>query len=260
MVRGFYTAASGMVTQQKKLNNISNNIANVSTTGYKRDILVEGTFGEHVAVRMNAYQYRPTVDIGKGVFMNTIDEDYTVYEQGGIETTYRPMDMAILGNGFFIVANDNGEYLTRDGQFSLDEEGYLVLPGLGRVQGDGGDIQIGTSDFEVDFNGDVFVRAEDEEEATQIGRIILAVPEDYDAMEKAANGMYISTDYSIADAEAPTFMIRQGILERSNVNMAEEMSLMIASQRSLQSCSQLVRMYDELSEQAANRISRVSQG
>lgn len=258
MVRGYYTAASGIVSQEKRLNAIANNISNVSTAGYKRGDVVMGTFGEHIAVRMNAYQRRPTVEIGRGVFMQTVTDEYTNYSQGGFEDTYRPMDLAIMGSGFFVVADAEGnEYLTRDGQFSLDDEGCLVLPGYGRVQGDGGDIEIGTSEFEVGVDGSVYViPVEADEEPELIGRITVALPEDYDAMYKAANGMFVSDDYVLAGEDTGGFAIRQGRVERSNVNIAEEMSIMIQSQRSLQSSSQIVKMYDNLTEQMNTRVAR----
>lgn len=258
MLRGYYTAASGMVTQEKKLNNIGQNITNASSAGYKKNNIVEGTFGEHIAVRMNAYMNRGTVDIGKGVYMQTAADEYTDYTQGGLTFTERPMDMAIMGNGFFVVADAEGnEYLTRDGQFSLDAEGYLVLPGFGRVQGDGGDIYIGISEFSVDRTGMIYLTPPGEE-PVEVSRLSIAIPGDYDAMSKAANGMFITEDYDLLpETGSPDTAVIQGRLESSNVNMAEEMARMIASQRTFQSCSQIVKMYDELSDQINSRISRI---
>lgn len=259
MVRGFYTAASGLVTQEKRLNAISNNIANVSTAGYKKDGVVMGTFGEHMSVRMNAYQRRNTVDIGPGVFMTTVDESYTDISQGGFEQTNRPMDFAIAGEGFFVINDAEGNpLLTRDGQFSMDEEGYLVLPGYGRVQGVEGDIQLASSLFDVDRMGNIYDRPDNpDEEATVIDRLVIAIPQDYEALAKASDYMFVSEAFDIAEPTGEQFSIRQGLVERSNVMISQEMTEMIASQRSLQSCSQIVKMYDELTEQANSRISRV---
>lgn len=260
MVRGFYTAASGLWTQEKNLNNIANNISNVSTVGYKKDNLVNGTFGEHMTVRMNSYQQARYEQIGPGAYMQVVDDKYTNYEQGGFEETARPMDMSIMGNGFFVINGEDGEeYLTRDGQFSIDDEGFLVLPGFGRVQGEDGDIEVGTSSINVDRNGYIFV--EDEEgEFDDVGHLLIAIPDDYDALEKVNNSLYSATDYTPLtveeDIENPP-VVRQFHLEKSNVNMGDEMTRMLASQRSLQSCSQIVRMYDELSEQSNSQISRV---
>jgi flagellar basal-body rod protein FlgG len=258
MVRGFYTAASGIVTQEKKLNNIANNIANVSTAGYKRDGLITGTFGEHMSVRMNAYQNRRTVDIGPGVFMSTIVDDYTDYSQGAFDSTGRALDFALAGEGYFVIAgNDGQEYLTRDGQFSLDEEGFLVLPGYGRVQGVDGDIQITGAQVSVWSDGTITVGTGDpEEEAEEVGRLAIAIP-DAEALPEKSGELFVGADYALAEEGDTRFTVRQGIIERSNVTIANEMTEMIATQRTLQSCSQIVKMYDEMTEQANSRISRI---
>lgn len=260
MLRGFYTAASGMYTQEKKLNAYGNNISNASTAGFKKDNLISGTFGEHIATRMDAYQEAQNTAIGTGVYMQVVDEKYTSYEQGGFEETGRPMDIAIQGNGFFVIANEEGdESLTRDGQFSLDEEGYLVLPGFGRVQGEGGDIQLGTSSIGIDRYGNIYVTDPDDPEnpAELVDRLAIALVEDYTALERLPSGLFAAGEYDLADDETAEMRIRQGNVERSNVNVAEEMTRIMASQRALQGCSQIVRMYDELSDKTNSQISRV---
>lgn len=256
MIRGFYTAASGVYTQEKNLNNIANNISNSNTSGYKRDSLVMGTFGEHVTLRLNAYQEAQRTAIGPAVYMQVVDEKYTTYSQGGFEQTTRPLDMSIMGDGMFVIATADGdERLTRDGQFSLDEEGYLVLPGFGRVQGGNGDIYLGVSQIAVDATGNIYLENEDGE-AELTDRLQIALPEDYSLLEKDRNGLYIGEDYPIATDEDPNWAVRQYHLERSNVNMADEMTRMIASQRALQSCSQIVKMYDDMAENINARVSR----
>ena len=260
MLRGFYTAASGIVSQEKRLNSIANNISNATKAGYKKDDLVFSTFGEHIAVRMNTYNQSELHPIGNGVWMQTVDETYTNYQQGAFETTGRPMDMAIQGEGFFVVARADGELrLTRDGQFALDEEGYLVLPGFGRVQGQDGDLQIGVSNFTVSQNGTITIPGEDDEDEPQvIGRLAVAIPDDYAALEKDELGLFIPQEYALLAEEGDKRgVVLQNMVERSNVNMSEEMTRMIAAQRSLQSASQLVRMYDQMSAEANRKLSDV---
>lgn len=258
MLRGYYTAASGIVTQEKKLNTYSNNIANVSTVGYKKDSMISGDFGEHLAVRMNAYQSGTTHEIGNGVFMQVIDEKYTDYTQGAFENTQRPMDMCIAGEGFFSIQKDDGEYLTRDGQFSLDDAGYLTLPGFGRVLGQNGEIEIGSSTFSVDRQGNVYVLpfdAAEGDEPDMIDTLKIVVPDDMNALDKAQDGLYWAE--SSTQVDFSNTQVLQGTLERSNVNMSEEMTRVISSQRALQTCSQIVKMYDDLAERITTQISRV---
>jgi len=265
MVRGFYHAGSGMVTQEKRLNMISNNLANVTTAGYKRDGLTMSTFGEHIAVRMNAYQKERTEEIGRGVWMQTADLDYTDFTQGGFEQTNRPMDFAIAGAGFFVIRDDSdNEFFTRDGQFSLDSEGFLWHPGYGRVQGVGGNINIGTSEFRLGENGEIYLLDFEEDELVYLTRLLIAQPEHTDwpsyvnMLHKAPNGMYYPPEeYTYGSENDDSFTIIQGHVERSNVNMAMEMAEMMAAQRSLQSASQILKMYDEMTDQSYSRISRV---
>lgn len=261
MLRGYYTAASGMVTQEKRLNTYANNITNASTVGYKKDNLVSGDFGEHLAIRMNAYQGVPYHPIGQGVFMQIVDEKYTDYQQGAFESTQRPMDFAIAGDGFFVIQKDDGEYLSRDGQFSLDEEGYLVLPGFGRVMGESGELEIGTSTFSVDEHGYVYVTpfdAEPEDEPELLDRLLIVNPDSFETIDfdKAQDSLYsVPGGYTPVDWTGTAVL--QGTLERSNVNMAEEMTRVMASQRALQSCSQIVKMYDDMADKITTQISRV---
>lgn len=258
MLRGYYTAASGIVTQEKRLNTYSNNIVNASTVGYKKDNLISGVFGEHLAVRMNAYQNAVHNPIGPGVFMQRIDEKYTDYMQGTFDFTQRPMDIAVQGEGFFVIQKQDGEYLTRDGQFSLDDEGYLILPGFGRVLGENGEIEIGVSSFGVDGDGNIYVTpfdAEPDDEPELLDRLLIVSPQDPEDIEKADDSLYTTSAYTVVDGANTEIL--QGTLERANVNMAEEMTRVIASQRSLQSCSQIVKMYDELAEKITSQISRV---
>jgi len=255
MIRGFYTAASGMLAQEKRLNAIANNIANVNTVGYKKDDLVFSTFGEHIAVRMNKYNMGSLHRIGEGNWMQVTQERYTDFAQGGFETTNRALDMAIRGDGFFVISTPDGNRLTRDGQFALCPEGYLELPNFGRVQGQDGDINTeGRSDFFVARNGEIFLPNE-EGEMEMLDRLLIALPYDHAALEREPSKLWLATEYAIADEAMANTTIFQHHVERSNVNMAQEMTRMMAAQRSLQSASALVRMHDEMSEQGSRRIS-----
>ena len=135
----------------------------------------------------------------------------------------------------------------------------MVLPGFGRVQGQDGDIQIGVSDFVVSQNGTIYIPGEEEEDEPQeVGRLAIAIPADYAALEKDASGLFIPQEYALLEEEGDKRgVVLQKMVERSNVDMSEEMTRMIATQRSLQSASQLVKMYDEMSNEANSRLSNV---
>ena len=259
MIRGFYTASSGMITQEKKLNAYANNIANANTIGYKKDDLVSGTFGEHIAVRLNSYSRQSTqVDLGPSVYMQTVVDKYVNHNQGSFKDTFRTFDLAVQGDGYFVVQDAEGnDLLTRNGQFGLDDEGYLVLPGVGRVQGEGGDIAIETAAFGVDRNGVMYTYPEEDgEEPNEFDRLLVVIPTDFAAMEKTANGLFASEGYTQMEDNGDT-LVRQGTLEASNVDLSEEMTRIIASQRGLQSASQLVRMYDEMNTKANDTLAKL---
>lgn len=260
MIRGFYTAASGIISQEKKLNTYANNIANASTAGYKKDDLVAGTFGEHIAIRMNAYKRQGVHhELGGGVFMQVIDEKYTDYTQGAFQETQRPFDFALQGDGYFVVEDGEGnQLLTRDGQFGLDEDGNLILPGFGRVQGEGGDITLDSSDFYVSPDGTIYMYPEDQgDEGEEVDRLMVVIPTDYATMEKTPAGLFTTDSTAEVDMETGATVVRQGVIERSNVDMSQEMTRIIASQRGLQSAGQLVRMYDEMNAKANDQLGRL---
>jgi hypothetical protein len=107
MVRGFYSAAAGVLSRQKSLNVISNNIANGSTAGYKSQSTIESSFGHHLVARMNTPQGKNSNNVGPGTFMTVNIDEYTNFSQGSLEQTGRPFDMAINGQGFFLIESEN---------------------------------------------------------------------------------------------------------------------------------------------------------
>ena len=141
MERGFYTLSSGMLTQSRKLTAVSNNIANVETAGYKRNIVTSSTFGNLMIHRLNN---QGDVPIGEMSMMTAADQTNVIHSEGSLKETGRTLDFAITGEGFFAVQKDNGLVYTRNGSFNVDEEGYLVSQDLGgRVMGANGPIRVG---------------------------------------------------------------------------------------------------------------------
>ena len=168
MVRGLYTAYTGMVNQQKRLDTITNNLANASTTGYKREGATARAFDEVLGVRINdktsAYQVTPVGNMSLGV---KIGENYTDYSQGSLKNTENTYDLALEGNGFFSISftNKQGEQsikYTRDGNFTLDVDGGLRTTDGDYVQGEGGDIYIPTDAAKVaiTITGDIYADGE----------------------------------------------------------------------------------------------------
>lgn len=254
MVRGFYSAASGVFSRQKSFNTISNNMSNVSTAGYKSQSTVESSFGEHLVSKLNSMNAGSCVNIGKGSFLTANIGEYTDLNQGAFEQTGRNLDMAINGEGYFLIdSSNNGEVLTRNGQFEMDQEGYLVLSGVGKVLNkEGTPILINNSNFSVDSNG--VIREQDEDKI--IDSLFIAVPGEGSTLKMVGEGTFQCSGGFIP-GEEKSYQLVQGSIEKSNINIAQEMSRMIAGQNHFQSCIQLLKIYDKINELSANQIGRI---
>lgn len=249
MSRGFYNLASGMLTQQRKIDISSNNIANLNTAGYKKEQAVTSSFSNLLInkVKQNGIEEDSQQLNGVSV-IRTVIENNTLHSQGTLEETGNMTDFAIKGAGFFAVDNNGQIVYTRNGSFNIDMEGYLVLEGTGRVQGEFGDIYIGSDKFDFAEDGSIIV--EDE----VVDNIAVYDFLDYNNLNKYGEGMFISNvepellDYPV---------IVNKTIERSNVNLTEELTGIISSQRALQTASQALKIYDMINEKAVTEIGKI---
>lgn len=254
MVRGLYSAAAGVFTQQKALNSISNNIANTGTAGYKSQSTLESSFGEHFLSRISDLAGVSQNNIGSGNFMTINSSEYTDFTQGFFDQTDRSVDMAIQGKGFFLVESEaHGRVLTRNGQFEIDGDGNLYLPGVGKVLNDGGSvINLESSNFAVGSNGTILVDGEETD------LLYIADFSENTTLKSVGSGVFqMNEGGGYRQAEEGSYHVMQGMLEKSNVNMAREMSRMIASQNQYNSCTQIIKMYDKINELTVNQIGSV---
>jgi len=254
MVRGFYAAAAGVFTSQKSLNVISNNIANATTAGYKSQSTVESSFGDHLINRMSELDSVAQNNIGPGSYMTVNSSEFTDFTQGSLDSTGRSVDMAINGDSFFLVESElYGPVLTRNGQFEIDSEGDLFLPGVGKVLNDGEDtINLESSNFSVSANGVISI---DGEEADTL---FIVKPSEETVLKSVGNGLFqANEDGGYDQVETGTYSVMQGMLEKSNINMAQEMSKIIAGQNHYNSCTQMIKMYDKINELTVNQIGRI---
>jgi flagellar basal-body rod protein FlgF len=238
VVRGFYILGSDMLTQSRVLNTLGNNLANVNTTGFKKANVTQKAFGEMLLDRVDQNRTR----VGDTSLMNIVDESDTDYSQGAFDPTGRSLDFAVRGDGFFAVQKGNGVVYTRNGSFNLDDQGYLVLSGQGRVLGDNGPIRLGTDKITVNAAGDIYT------DAGRVGRIALYDVADKKSLTSLGEGIYSSNN--------AVRMQNQNIMwkntEGSNVDVTTEMTQSIASERQLQSCSSALKMYDEVLDKAVD--------
>ncbi|HAQ42316.1 MAG TPA: flagellar biosynthesis protein FlgF [Clostridiales bacterium] len=250
MSRGFYTLASGMLTQQRKIDISGNNIANMHTAGYKKEQAVTTNFG---SLLINKYKqngiYEEATPLNSVSVIRTMEESNTIHSQGSLGETGNPTDFAIMGAGFFAIDNGGQTLYTRNGSFNIDEEGYMILEGAGRVQGEFGDIYVGTDKFNFAEDGSIIVDDE------VVDNIAVYDFQDYNSLNKFGEGMFISgTEPDLVDDP----VIANKTIERSNVNVTEELTGILSSQRALQTAAQALKIYDMINDKAVNEIGKIS--
>lgn len=251
MFSGFYNLASGMITHGKHLDVISNNMANVATTGFKVDTFTGQTFDE-VMYSLVGNKDKNFIDIGERSYATVPSQLYTDYTQGSFDETGMPLDFAIDddGRGFFAIQTDAGIRYTRAGDFSLDDEGYLSLPDHGRVLDvNGEEIALVTDKISTDDFGRMYTQ-----NGGFLGQIGVYVFEDTEGLVKDPMGMF---DPGGAQPEADTVRLHHGMLERSNVGLAQQMVKMISTQRAYQSSATLTKMYDQVMSHASGDLGRL---
>lgn len=249
MFKGFYNLTSGMVSQGRRLDIIANNMTNVSTTGYRQDAYTDRTFGEFVRSRIGNQDKRNAAELGQESYILAPDQIYTDYTQGSLRETNSPLDFAIEGDGFFAVQTDNGIVYTRNGSFTLDNEGYLCLGDLGRVLNDNEEPMVLLTDkIRSDKFGGIYM-----EEGGYLGKIGVFTFADNGALARDERGNFIGG----GQAAAVNVPMHQKMLERSNVELAKEMTEMLSTQRALQSAAQVSKMYDQVMTKATSDIGRL---
>lgn len=258
MIRGLYTSAVGMMTQMNKMDVVSNNIANVNTNGFKKDVAVTQSFSKELMKRLDDPKYeliKHNNDVGEtslGVFVSSV---YTDFSNASFEQTGASLDLAIEGDGFFsiLVNNDDGtssEKYTRDGSFTLGRNGTLLTPTGNVVLGENGIITLPNGEISINESGEIYVNSE------YIDRLRIIDVENKDSLRKYGDNLYDTIDETNIINFAGR--VKQGYLERSNVNSVEEMVKMITLSRVYDANQRMIRVSDSTLEKAVNDIARKS--
>ncbi len=242
MIKGLYRSGSAMVPRIKQQETIANNLANVSTPGFKKDML----FTRELTRQQSKNATRQT-----DWQTPMIDQIYTHHSQGTLDKTGNPLDLALEGEGFLLVESPEGEaLLTRAGNFSVDPQGFLSTSDGNRLMGEGGTINVGNGDVsiseagQVEVNNDVIgtirvVEVENKAQLSKIGRSSFMIP----------NG--------IEPVAAVNFAIRQGYLESSNVDIVKEMVEMIVSYRNYEADAKSLQTQDQSLEKLMTNVGRI---
>lgn len=248
MFKGFYNLASGMITHGKNLDVISNNMTNVATSGFKEDCFTGQTFDEVMWSRVGN-KIKNYEDIGGISYATVPSQVYTDYTQGAFDETGMPLDFGIDGEGFFAIQTGDGIAYSRAGNFTLDDEGYLTLPGFGRVLDiNQEEIQLVTDKIRTDDAGRIYT-----ENGGFLGQIGVYEFEDNGQLVKNAQGLFTGG----GQPQLGTAKIYNGRVERSNVGLVQQMVKMITTQRAYQSSATVTKMYDQVMGQATSDLGRL---
>ena len=278
MLRSLNSAVSGLENFQEEMDVIGNNIANINTTGFKSG---RSNFAESFSDTLSAASGSSgTGQVGLGVTTTSVSNDYT---QGALNTTGVHTDLAIQGDGFFMVRDtaDNAQYATRAGNFSLDANGYLLTDTHERVQGYSdaglstrGDIKIDTTgmpatssstagiqSYSIGGDGKITVNLDDGTSFVR-GQVLLQNFQNPQALVKAGANLYSglgaagplsgSVSASAAPGTSGLGNIKSGSLEMSNVDLSNEMAQLITAQRAFEANAKIITTSDELMQDVNN--------
>ncbi len=250
MNRGLYTVTSGALAAQARLEAVAQNLANVGTAGYKAERLV--------------FRVRPldeTAAAGPGpldpVLGRTaaqVAEVATVrdFSQGPVRASGNPLDVAIEGDGFFAVATPRGERYTRQGNFALDGDGYLVTQHGDRVQGETGDLRLPPGDVVIDGDGGVHV------DRNEVGRLKLVGFGDPPKLVPEGTALFApAPGATAAPLDAAQIHLQPGAIEGANVDAVTSMVELVDVARGYESYMHALQRLDQISQKSINDVGRV---
>jgi flagellar basal-body rod protein FlgG len=278
MLRGIYTGASGMTAQQARMDRVANNLANVDKTAFKKDETIFKAFPDMIIRRINddgvgivpigSYDTMPFVGkLATGVEVNEI---FTKFDQGSLQRTQNTFDLALEGKGFFTVMTEKGERYTRNGSFTINQDGTLVNHKGYPVLGENGPITVQKNNFIVKENGEIVINgalsdaARDVvgadgnswEEPIVIDRLKLVDFENIREIKKEGESLYRETEHSGPALPVEKLKVVQGFLEKSNVNVVREMVDMIDVQRSYEANQKCITSADQTLGKLINDVAR----
>ena len=257
MQNAMYTALFGALANEHRVNNIANNLANVTTTGYKRDLLsFKDTFlmYAHDQIMEPQANLRSEKLFPEPMHMARARIAYakTDFEQGSLKITGAPFDLAIAGDGFFKVQTPQGEFYTRNGHFRLTGEGVVITEQGFPVLSDGGEITLpeGVTHFTIAESGEIYA------DGALVGQIGLVGVENPANLEKLGGNMYRPRPGTeVAEIEAGGY-VAQGFLEVSNVNPVYEMVNMIEAQRQFEAYAKVMQTADAIDKETITKVGR----
>ncbi len=263
MIEGLYIAASGGTKQLKKLDILSNNIANISTQGFKRDMLVyaekKPPFQQGPLSGSDAINLNPFHGSDPAVSYVQVTQSLTDFTQGSLIKTDNPLNVAIEGEGFFAINTPTGIRYTRNGNFHLDGLGQLVDQKGNAIMTRSEEpilIPFGTKQITIDQDGSIFGGTEVDQEV--LGQLKIVNFNNLQSLTKEGEGLYKISDSSVKEILVNDAKVLQGFTESSNANVIHEMTQMIETVRQLEAYQKIIQSIDEADDQSVNSLGRVA--
>lgn len=246
MIRGLYTAASGMLSEVIRNDATANNLANANTVGFKRDTAVNRDFANILMQRVDDGPGAPAIGrMGLGAVVDAIVPEMT---QGSLREDGAAFDLALAGPGYFVVATPNGLRYTRNGNFSRSAQGELVTQDGWRVMGRNGPVLVNGNAVKIGDDGRVFVDG--------VYRDTLQVVDFPGALPQKEGAVLFIAPPGVAPQPAAA-RVQQGFLEMANVNVVTEMVNMISGYRAYEANAKMVQTQDGLLDKAVNEVGKV---
>lgn len=259
MLRGIYAAANAMRYRAHEVEIISNNIANVSTDGFKKDRTALASFGQMLISRINDSEASPLgshpILIGRGLFGGCIAETTFIdFSQGPIRTTNNPLDISLLGPGFLAVETPSGTRYTRAGSLQINGNSELVTPDGYRV------LDINSKPIILNSSAPIQINPDGQIIQNNIPGAKLLIIEfpDMNLIEKEGYTFFRQIDDTLPPpSPATSTTVEQGSIEGSNVNPIESMVQLIVSQRAYEAAARAVDMFNQSMTQVSGELGRL---
>ena len=241
MNAGIYSAVSGSISALARLDAISNNVANASTPGFKAERFVQR------AARAGSPAPPPTT-VATPITRGHLETDFS---QGAIESTGNPLDVALDGTGFMVVAGDRGERLTRRGNFQIDAEGFLATSDGMRVQGENGDLQVGAGPVAIAPNGTV------QRDGAVVGKLKLVTVKEPAHLVREGGSLFGKGNEALIDVTPDQVRVVQSALEGANVSPVESLVAMVEAMRGFEAYMHAAERLDQVTAKAISDVGRV---
>ncbi len=235
MIKGLYNSAVNMTTRMKNLEIISTNLANINTTGYKREV----PFSEYLS-REDGIQVK----------------DITDFREGDLSETGNPFDLAITGNGFFMVETESGVQLTKNGKFSISDEGYVVNENGDKVMSKNGSVNIYESVTDKNKPIEITKEGEIKQGEIVIDKLLITKVENQEGMRRVGGQNYMFDNMDYEPASENDYQVHQGYLENSNTNPIIELENMIKVSKDYEASQKMIKTFDSILSQS-KEIGRV---